>query len=37
MGWKDIGIVTQSDVMNKGDIKGHSSLIAARDLGYSIQ
>ena len=37
MGWKDLGIVTQSEVMEKGDIKGLSSLAAARDLGKSIQ
>jgi multimeric flavodoxin WrbA len=37
MGWKDRGIVSQSEVMEKGDIKGHSSLVAARNLGNSIQ
>ncbi len=37
MGWKDRGIVTQSGVMKKEEIKGHSSLVEARNLGNSIQ
>lgn len=37
MGWKDRGVVSQCEVMNKGDIKGHSSLVVAQELGYSIQ
>jgi multimeric flavodoxin WrbA len=37
MGWKDRGIVTQSGVMKKGEIKGKSSLVEARNLGKSIQ
>lgn len=37
MGWRDCGIVTQSEVMEKGDISGLSSLAEAKDLGNSIQ
>lgn len=37
MGWKDRGIVSQSEVMNKGDIKGQLSLVVAQELGYSIR
>ncbi|EXG86779.1 NADPH-dependent FMN reductase [Clostridium sp. ASBs410] len=37
MGWQDRGIVSQSEVMKRGEIKGHSSLAAARNLGKSIQ
>ena len=33
MGWRDCGIITQSEVMEKGDISGLSSLSAAKDLG----
>lgn len=36
MGWEDRGIVSQSEVMNKGDIEGHSSLVVAKELGNSI-
>ncbi|MDR7812422.1 hypothetical protein [Lacrimispora sp.] len=37
MGWQDRGIVSQSEVMKRGEIKGHLSLAAARNLGKSIQ
>ncbi|MFV3010836.1 hypothetical protein ACLD43_02395 [Clostridium botulinum] len=37
MGWKDRGIVTQSGVVKKGEIKGKPSLVEARNLGKSIK
>ncbi|WP_343749079.1 hypothetical protein [Metaclostridioides mangenotii] len=37
MGWKDRGIVTQSGVMKNREIKGHSSLVEARNLANRIQ
>ncbi|WAJ25298.1 flavodoxin family protein [Lacrimispora xylanolytica] len=37
LGWKDCGIITQSEVLNKGDIEGKQSLTDAENLGKSIQ
>ncbi|HHW48704.1 MAG TPA: flavodoxin family protein [Clostridiaceae bacterium] len=35
-GWKDVGIIAQKGVSDKGDITGCQSLIDARELGRSI-
>ena len=35
-GWRDLGIVTASGVLHKGDIAGHASLRLAEELGKSL-